>query len=80
MNILFLLSNYPGFGGIEKVTTYLTSYLREKGYSLSFPAFGTNAPQLIDELPKDINIDFVPKPHQYSNTNNTAYIRLSLRT
>lgn len=26
MNILFLLSNYPGFGGIEKVTTYIISY------------------------------------------------------
>lgn len=29
MNILFLLSNYPGFGGIEKVTTYLTASRRE---------------------------------------------------
>ena len=75
MNILFLLSNYPGFGGIEKVTTYLTSYLKGKGYSLSILAFGTNAPQLIDELPKDIKIDFVPEPHQYNNVNNTAYIR-----
>lgn len=75
MNILFLLSNYPGFGGIEKVTTYLTSYLKGKGYSLSILAFGTNAPQLIDELPKDIKIVFVPEPHQYNNVNNTAYIR-----
>lgn len=75
MSILFLLSNYPGFGGIEKVTTYLTSYLREKGYSLSILAFGTNAPQLINELPKDVKIDFVPELHQYSNSNNTAYIR-----
>ena len=75
MNILFLLSNYPGFGGIEKVTTFLTSYLKGKGYSLSILAFGTNAPQLIDELPKDIKIVFVPEPHQYNNVNNTAYIR-----
>lgn len=75
MNILFLLSNYPGFGGIEKVTTYITSYLRGKGYSLSILTFGTNAPQLMDELPKDIKIDFVPEPHQYNNDNNTAYIR-----
>lgn len=75
MNILFLLSNYPGFGGIEKVTTYLTSYLKGKGYSLSILAFGTNAPQLIDELPKDIKIVFVPEPHQYNNVNNIAYIR-----
>ena len=57
MNILFLLSNYPGFGGIEKVTTYLISYLREKGYSLSILAFGTNAPQQIAELQKDITLE-----------------------
>lgn len=72
MNILFLLSNYPGFGGIEKVTTDLTSYLIGKGYGLSILAFGTNAPQQIDELQKDITLDFVPDQHQYRSANNTA--------
>ena len=74
MNILFLLTNYPGFGGIEKVTAYITSFLKKKGFSLSVLAYGTNAPQLIDTLSTDVTPDYVPEPYQYSSTVNNDFI------
>lgn len=75
MNILFLLTNYPGFGGIEKVTTYITSYLYDKGYNISILAYGTNAPTLIVSIPKGIVLNFVPEPTDYTSKKNTAFVK-----
>lgn len=75
MNILFLLTNYPGFGGIEKVTTYITSYLYNKGYNISILAYGVSAPSLIASLPKGIILNFVPELTNYVSRKNIEYIK-----
>lgn len=74
MNILFILTNYPGFGGIEKVTTYITSYLSKRGHSISILTYGSSAPQLIDSLPEWIPLIFVPDPQNYGSSMNSTFI------
>lgn len=39
MNILMYLHRYPGYGGIESVTTYISNYLAEKGIKVSIFSF-----------------------------------------
>ena len=75
MRILFILTNYPGFGGIEKVTQYLTNYLYAKSIDITIVAFGTNAPRLYNEWHKEIPIYYVPKPAEYDSYENFDYIR-----
>ena len=78
MKILFILTNYPGFGGIEKVTQYLASYLVTKGYDISILSFGTNASFLLSVLDPSIRVDYVPQKAVYRSKKNTEYINLYL--
>lgn len=39
MNVLMYLYRYPGYGGIESVTTYISNYLSEKGINISIFSF-----------------------------------------
>lgn len=39
MNILFLLGRYPGFGGVETVTTDLANIFTENGHKVSIASF-----------------------------------------
>lgn len=39
MNVLMYLHRYPGYGGIESVTTYISNYLSEKGIKISIFSF-----------------------------------------
>ncbi|MGN0869137.1 MAG: glycosyltransferase [Akkermansia sp.] len=48
MNVLFLLNNYPGFRGIEKVTHVLTDELRRQGGQTTILSLGTDAPECLD--------------------------------
>ena len=70
-NILFYISRYPGYGGIEKVTTILANYWSKvigwKVYILSVQAQDLN---LLSELDKDIKVYFLPKPHEISSSEN----------
>ena len=70
-NILFYISRYPGYGGIEKVTTVLANYwckiIGWKVYILSVQAQDLN---LLSELDKDIKVYFLPKPHKISSSEN----------
>lgn len=75
MNILFILTNYPGFGGIEKVTSYIISFLINNGYHIHAIAYGSNAPQLINSHPKGMHIHYVPEPNKYGSKVNTNFIR-----
>lgn len=75
MKILFILTNYPGFGGIEKVTQYITNYLCGHDFEISIVAFGTNAPNLSIGLHAAITLYYVPKPQEYNASENFDYIR-----
>lgn len=74
MNILFLLSHYPGYGGIEKVSEYIATYLLRHGYNIVFLSYGTNAQSLIGSTPEGIQLYFLPKPLNYVSNENTAFI------
>lgn len=74
MNILFLLSHYPGYGGIEKVSEYIAIYLRRHGYNIVFLSYGTNAQSLIGSTLEGVQLYFLPKPLDYVSNENTAFI------
>ena len=61
MKILFILTNYPSFGGIEKVAKYITNYLCNHEFEINIVAFGTNAPNLSTDLHPAITLYYVPK-------------------
>ena len=73
MKVLFLLTNYPGFGGIEKVTSYLVSFLRKKSINTTILSFGSNAKELIDKESRD-RLFFVPDKQNYTSKANLEYI------
>lgn len=79
MNILFILSHYPGFGGIEKVSTYIAMYLARQGNNITVLSYGTNISSLICTVPKEIRLKFLPNELDYKNAENTGYIRDYLR-
>lgn len=75
MKLLFLLTNFPGFGGIEKVTDYICSYLVSKGFDITILAFGTNQPSLVDNVSGRFNLMFMPEAQGYTSKTNTDYLR-----
>lgn len=74
MNILFLLSHYPGYGGIEKVSEYIATYLLRHGYNIVFLSYGTNAQSLIGSTLEGVQFYFLPKPLDYVSNENTTFI------
>lgn len=79
MNILFILTNYPGFGGIEKVTNYITSFLINR-YNITILAYGTNQPSLIDMTLGSFHLEYMPEPYAYASLKNTDFLRSLLNT
>lgn len=75
MDVLYILTNFPGYGGIEKVTLYLSEYFLNHGIRVSVIAYGTNAPQLLNSLPQDLKIWALPDSNDYGSNKNTDYIR-----
>ena len=47
MNVLMYLNRYPGYGGIEIVTTYLSNYLVAHGINVSILSFTSQAEKLL---------------------------------
>ena len=66
------MTNYPGFGGIEKVTYYIINYLQAyHGYKITIFSFGTTANELVNSQAKNTRIVFAPVPTEYTNIQNT---------
>ncbi len=80
MKLLFLLTNFPGFGGIEKVTDFICSYLVSKGFDVTILAFGTNQPSLLENASGRFNLMFMPEVQGYTSRVNTDYLRDVLKS
>ena len=75
MNILFILTNYPGVGGIEKVTTLLANEFSKRGnnvYIVSVNAIEGSAN--IEELSEKVIIFNFPNTKDYSSDNNALFL------
>lgn len=76
MNVLFYLHRYPGYGGIENVTTYLANYLSNNGETISILSFITQAEEhLLPYLKPSIKVYHID-PEQETNQIITSFKEL----
>lgn len=73
-HILFYITNYPGYGGIEKVTTYLANALCKLNYKVSILSFHCGAEELLIDLDESINCIFVPNQENKICDENARFI------
>lgn len=64
-SILFYIARYPGYGGIENVTTLLANYLSsEKHYKVSILSCHQQAEEeLLPKLHTNVNFFKLPDPN-----------------
>lgn len=74
-NILFYITYYPGYGGIEKVTTYLANYLSEQNYNVSILSFSNRADELRYQLSKQVELFFVADQENLMSVSNQNFIK-----
>lgn len=81
MNILFYLSNYPGYGGIEKVTTILANYFVTKlGYSVSILSVKqSNEDELLTELDRSVRFYKLSITNRHDDSNNVVLLNSLIR-
>ena len=73
-HILFYITNFPGYGGIEKVTTYLANALCKLNYKVSILSFHCGAEELLIGLDKTIDCIFVPNQENRICNENAGFI------
>ncbi len=73
-NILFYITNYPGYGGIEKVTTILANLLAKNNYNIFILSFHNGAKELMNEINTDIKVFFLPNENNFNSQENNIYI------
>lgn len=71
MNVLFLLNNYPGFRGIEKVTRVLTAELCRQGVQITILSLGTDTPEWPDAAESCV---MVPNREQVHSAENVRFV------
>lgn len=74
INILFYLDRYPGYGGIESVTTVLSNEFIEKGYSVFIISLNQENEDLLDKLNKQVTLLSLPSLDLLSNENEEYLI------
>ena len=74
MRILFYITSYPGYGGIEKVTTILSNYLSANGIEIEILSFKNQAESLLEELSRDVKVTFVPDSSNFVSDTNRNFI------
>lgn len=74
MRILFYITSYPGYGGIEKVTTILSNYLNANGIEVEILSFKNQAESLLEELSRDVKVTFVPDSSNFVSDTNRNFI------
>lgn len=63
MNILFLMGTYPSYGGVEKVSTYLSNEFIKRGHSVSIVSFEQPNPEIAEkELDPLVTLHFLSYP------------------
>ena len=74
MRILFYITSYPGYGGIEKVTTILSNYLSANGIEIEILSFKNQAESLLEELSHNVKVTFVPDSSNFVSDINRNFI------
>ncbi len=72
MTILFLIDRYPGFGGIETVTTVLANFFLKQNYNIAILSYKQENIEVLEKLNSDILLfNFPNKQHKISSENET---------
>ena len=75
MQLLFFLTNYPGYGGIERVTTILANELTRQGVGVSI----LSAHNLLGKRPEDLHqsvaLHHLPRPKCLLSGANKRFLR-----
>lgn len=75
-HLLFYVHNYPGFGGIEKVTTILANYFAcSKNWKISIISFAqNNVDKLLEDLDNRVNFLEMPNSLEFNANENRSYL------
>lgn len=74
-NILFYITNYPGYGGIEKITTILANCLIKNNYNIFILSFHNGDKELLNEINPNIKLFFPPNQDELLTEENNLYVK-----
>lgn len=74
MNLLFYLDRYPGFGGVETVTTVLSNLFVNNGYSVTIVSYHQQNLELIQQLDKKVTLLMLPNKELLSKDNQSFFV------
>lgn len=77
-SILFFIDRYPGYGGIETVTTILTNGFIKKGYSVTILSFKQENNELLEKLNNEVDLYYLPNKTLISEENRIYLINLTI--
>lgn len=73
-SIVFYITYYPSYGGIEKVTTYLANYLCSQGYDVSIISFQSPHPECKNKLSDAVKLVMMPNSHDFLCEENKGFL------
>lgn len=73
-SIVFYITYYPSYGGIEKVTTYLANYLSLQGYNVSIISFQSPHPECKEKLSDAVKLVMMPNNHDFLCEENKEFL------
>ena len=79
MKILFFINRYPGYGGIETVTTVLANYFFEEGHEISIISFAQENEELLERLNKKIPLFRFPDQQNMFSTENVNFLLYTIK-
>jgi len=74
LNLLFFIDRYPGYGGIESVTSILSNLFVNSGYLVTIVSFKQENLELLTQLDKRVNLLSLPNKELLSNENKLFLI------
>ena len=73
-SIVFYITYYPSYGGIEKVTTYLANYLCSQDYDVSIISFQSPHPECKNILSDAVKLVMMPNSHDFLCEDNKEFL------
>lgn len=73
--VVFYITYYPGFGGIEKVTTYLANYLSNHGVDVTIISFCSTSTKPLELLSEQVKLLMVPNSKDFLCEENVSFVR-----
>ncbi|MBO0590867.1 glycosyltransferase [Cellulophaga sp. E16_2] len=75
MNILFLIDRYPGFGGIETVTTVLSNYFIKQCDQVAIISYRQEDAELLEKLNDNVRLYNFPNKEYKISSENENYLK-----